>query len=600
MKYVVVTGGVVSGLGKGITSSSIGVLLKACGLNVTSIKIDPYLNSDAGTMSPYEHGEVYVLDDGGEADLDLGNYERFLETTLTKDHNITTGKIYAQVIARERKGDYLGKTVQVVPHITDAIQAWIERVATIPVDGQGNRGAQPDVCMIELGGTVGDIESMVFLEALRQFRYKVGQDNFCHVHVSLVPIVGAVGEPKSKPTQHGIKELRAAGLSPDIIICRSSQPLSRSIVAKISSACMVPATHVVSVHDVSNIYKVPCLLLEQRVPGLVLNTLRINKMPPDELPVWKNMGEKVEAAQHQVKIAIVGKYTGLSDSYLSVTKSLNHAGIAADTRVDIEWVEASHLEENTKHKQPEVYEAAWKTIKQMQGILVPGGFGDRGTEGKILVIQYCRENNIPFFGICLGMQVAVIEYARHMCGLENATSTEFDQSTDTPLIVYMPEISTTHLGGTMRLGSRRTQIKENTLASQVYNGEKSIHERHRHRYEVNPEYVETLTEKGLTFSGVDDEKIRMEIIELKNHPFFFACQYHPEFLSRPTRPSPPFLAFVQAAAGLFVRKDGAVNSKNTSRAQTPLVDSVTTPIKNLSINHSTSSPSSSSSSSSSS
>lgn len=524
-------------------------------------------------MSPYEHGEVYVLDDGGEADLDLGNYERFLETRLTRDHNITTGKVYAQVIAKERKGDYLGKTVQVIPHITDAIQNWIERVAKIPVDPR-RPNAEPDVCMIEFGGTVGDIESMVFLEALRQLRYRCGEDNVCHVHVSLVPVVGAVGEPKSKPTQHGVKELRAVGLSPDIIICRSSQALTRSVISKISQFCMVPSSHVISVHDVSNIYMVPVLLLEQRVCGLVLNSLKINKMPPEELTQWKEIGEKVEnPANGTVSIAIVGKYTGLSDSYLSVTKSLHHAGIAIDAKIQIEWIDSSHLEPATKDKNPSQYDAAWSTLKSVAGILVPGGFGDRGVEGKVLAIQYAREQKVPFFGICLGFQIAVIEYARHVLGLSDATSGEFDPDAEHPVVVYMPEISQTHLGGTMRLGGRRSRLKEHSLAMQVYGGEETIVERHRHRYEVNPDYVSRLTSAGLVFSGVDDdEKIRMECVELgssTSHPFFLGVQYHPEFLSRPMHPSPPFLAFVQAAAGKFIRKDVAPKKALTSGRASP-------------------------------
>ena len=452
-----------------------------------------------------------------------------------------------------------GKTVQVIPHITDAIQNWIERVAKIPVDPR-HPNAEPDVCLVEFGGTVGDIESMVFLEALRQLRYRVGEDNVCHVHVSLVPTVGAVGEPKSKPTQHGVKELRSVGLSPDIIICRSTEPLERSVISKISSFCMVPSSHVISVYDVSNIYMVPVLLLEQRVAGLVLNCLKINKMPPEDLPQWREIGKKIESPSNgEISIAIVGKYTGLSDSYLSVTKSLHHAGIAIDTKVKIEWVDSAHLEPATKSKNPSQWEKAWSTVKSVKGILVPGGFGDRGVDGKVLAIQYARENKVPFFGICLGFQIAVIEYARNVLGLSDATSGEFDPDAEHPVVVYMPEISQTHLGGTMRLGARRSRLLDNSLAMQIYNGEGTIMERHRHRYEVNPEYIQRLSDGGLVFSGVDDEeRIRMECVELKpeaDHPFFFGCQYHPEFTSRPMIPSPPFLAFVEAAAGRFTRKN---------------------------------------------
>ena len=561
MKYVVVTGGVVSGLGKGITSSSVGVLLQGCGLRVTSIKIDPYLNTDAGTMSPYEHGEVFVLADGGEADLDLGNYERFLDCHLTKDHNITTGKVYAQVINRERKGDYLGKTVQVVPHITDAIQDWIHRVAHLPAE-KGSE-ARPDVCMIELGGTVGDIESMVFLEALRQYRYRVGGDNFALIHVSLVPVVGAVGEPKSKPTQHGVRELRAAGLQPDLIICRSTQPLDRNVISKISQFCMVSPSHVISVHDVSNIYKVPLLLHEQRVASLVLDCLHLHLMPPDDshLARWRGLAEDGDASQQSIRIGIVGKYTGLADSYLSVTKALDHAGMSCHVHVEVVWIDSGELEESRKASKADKYEAAWEKLLSLQGILIPGGFGDRGVEGKVAAIRLAREKGIPFLGICLGMQVAVMEFARHVCGIAEATSAEFDPEGADPVIVYMPEIDREHLGGTMRLGSRTTQLAPHTLASQLYSHVPSISERHRHRYEVNPDYTQRLSEAGLVFSGKDETGQRMECIELSPashpHPFFFGCQYHPEFQSRPFRPSPPFLGFVRASAGKWVRKEKA-------------------------------------------
>ena len=556
MKYVIVSGGVVSGLGKGITSSSVGVLLQACNLRITSIKIDPYLNTDAGTMSPYEHGEVFVLNDGGEADLDLGNYERFLDVTLTKDHNITTGKVYAQVINRERKGDYLGKTVQVVPHITDAIQDWIHRVSHIPVDGSHKA---PDVCMIELGGTVGDIESMVFLEALRQYRYRVGNDNFAHIHVSLVPVVGAVGEPKSKPTQHGVRELRAAGLQPDLIICRSSKPLDRTVISKISQFCMVPPSHVISVHDVSNIYKVPLLLHDQRVSTLVLNCLHLHRMPPDDshLQQWKAIAEDDDRQHRTIRIGIVGKYTGLSDSYLSVTKSLDHAAMANHVNVDTVWIDSSALEESTARSKPDKYKEAWDSLLSLHGILIPGGFGNRGVEGKIAAIKHAREKKVPFLGICLGMQVAVIEYAKNVCGIEEATSGEFDDKAEHQVILYMPEIDREHMGGTMRLGARDTLVTPNTLASSLYSHKPTISERHRHRYEVNPDYTHILAEHGLTFSGKDEKGERMECIELSDtvHPFFFGCQCHPEFQSRPFRPSPPFLGFVAASAGKWTRRD---------------------------------------------
>lgn len=557
MKYVLVTGGVVSGLGKGITASSIGVLLKGCGLSVTSIKIDPYLNKDAGTMSPYEHGEVFVLADGGEADLDLGNYERFLGTTLTKDHNLTTGKAYDQVITRERRGDYLGKTVQVVPHVTDAIQDWIRTAAAIPVDSDGST---PDVCIIELGGTVGDIESMVFLEALRQFRFHVGSDNLCQVHVSLTPILGAVGEPKSKPTQHSVRELRAAGLAPDLIVCRSSVPLNRAVIEKISLFCMVPSSHVVSVHDVPSLYHVPQLLLDQRVPSMVLNCLKLNVMPPANLSQeWQDLVKTVDilqsGARPSVKVALVGKYTGLKDSYLSVLKAIHHACLRVGINDEVVWVDASSLEIQAREEEPEDYAKAWADLKASDCILIPGGFGTRGVEGKILAAQYARENKVPYLGICLGMQVAVIEYARHVLGKKHGNSTEFDEETPEPIVVYMPEVPQGQLGGTMRLGSRVTHIQEGSLAQELYAGHTEVWERHRHRYEVNPEVVAELEGKGLVFSGKDDEGKRMEIIELSNaaHPFYFGCQFHPEFQSHPLNPSPPFMGFIVAATKVLKR-----------------------------------------------
>mmetsp|Transcript_27491 Transcript_27491/g.66876 ORF Transcript_27491/g.66876 Transcript_27491/m.66876 type:complete len:601 (-) Transcript_27491:374-2176(-) len=577
MKYILVSGGVVSGLGKGITSSSIGVLLKAAGIHVTSIKIDPYLNTDAGTMSPYEHGEVFVLDDGGEADLDLGNYERFMNVNLTRDHNITTGKIYSQVIEKERRGDYLGKTVQVVPHVTDALQDWIERVAQIPVDDSKSK---PEVCLIELGGTVGDIESMVFLEALRQFRFRVGAGNFCHIHVSLVPVVHSVGQQKTKPTQHGIMTLRSTGHSPDIICCRSTKPLVREIQRKIALSCMVPASNVISVHDCKNIYHVPLLLRKQRVPEIVLNALKLNKMPAESMPKWNAMVYREDNATKEVRIAVVGKYTGLSDSYLSVIKALKHAANSAKLKLNIQWVESMDLEQHqhsggvspsdakasfsplTTPERPspsrppkaERHKSSWDIIRNCHGILIPGGFGARGVQGKILAVQHARLNNIPFFGICLGMQVSVIEFARNVLHLEDANSTEFDQHPENPVVIFMPEGSKTHMGGTMRLGSRQTNIEKESLGFKIY-GKTEVHERHRHRYEVNPKYVKALEDSGLRFTGKSIDGKRMEITELKSpHPFFIGVQYHPEFKSRPMYPHPIFLSFIKASSKREVKR----------------------------------------------
>lgn len=480
VKYLLVSGGCCSGLGKGVSSSSLGVLLQKSGLSVSSMKVDPYVNTDAGTMSPYEHGEVYVLDDGGEVDLDLGNYERFLGTTLSREHNITTGKIYQHVIDRERRGDYLGKTVQVIPHITDAVQDWIERVAALPVDGS-NRA--PDVCIIELGGTVGDIESSMFLEALRQFKFRVGSDNFCHVHVSLVPTVGSDAEQKSKPTQHSVRELRAAGLPPDLLFCRSKAPLDRSVVKKISLFCMVPPTHVISVHDVTNIMFVPLELNRQSVTNIVLSQLRLNRMGPDDLPEWRALATRVDSSHQSVRIAMVGKYTNMSDAYLSVTKSLFYAGIHSDHKVEIVWIESDALEHRTRIAKPELFADAWRRLRSCHGVLVPGGFGDRGVEGMILAAHYARTKRVPYFGICLGMQVAVIEFCRAELGLTQATSAEFDPATPQPVIVFMPEITKGKMGGTMRLGARRTLIQKGSTAHYLY-GKRVVSERHRHRYEV--------------------------------------------------------------------------------------------------------------------
>lgn len=537
-----------SGLGKGVTASSIGVVLKACGLRVTSIKIDPYLNTDAGTMSPFEHGEVFVLDDGGEVDLDLGNYERFLDVRLTRDNNITTGKIYQSVLEKERRGDYLGKTVQVVPHITDGIKNWIESVSAIPVDG---KEGPADVCVIELGGTVGDIESMPFIEALRQLLFSVGQNNFCLIHVSLIPVLGVVGEQKTKPTQHSVRELRALGLTPHFLACRSAEPLLENTRQKLSQFCHVPVDNILNIHDVPNIWHIPLLLRNQNAHDAILRHLELQSVANvPNLQEWTERAGTFDNLTNSVRIAMVGKYVGMADSYLSVVKALLHACIACSLKPAIDWIAASDLEDDCAASTPEAHAMAWRTLRNAACVLVPGGFGDRGVKGMILAAKYARENRIPYLGICLGMQISVIEIARNVLGLERANSSEFDAETPNPVVIFMPEGSKTHMGSTMRLGSRRTLFQTpDCLTAKLYHNSEYVDERHRHRYEVNPDLVSTLEESGLKFVGKDETGKRMEILELTGHPFYVGAQFHPEFKSRPGRPSPLFLGFILAAIG---------------------------------------------------
>ncbi|EFJ20233.1 hypothetical protein SELMODRAFT_109323 [Selaginella moellendorffii] len=536
MKYVVVTGGVVSGLGKGITASSIGVLLQACGLRVTAIKIDPYLNVDAGTMSPFEHGEVFVLNDGGEVDLDLGNYERFLDITLTRDNNITTGKIYQSVFDRERRGDYLGKTVQAIPHVTNEIHDWIQRASKVSVDG---KEGEADVCLIELGGTVCDMESEAFFRALSDFEFRLGRENFCLVHVSLVPVLGVVGEQKTKPTQHSVQALRALGLTPTLLACRSAKPLEKSTREKLALFCHVPAHHIFGIHDVSNIWHVPLLLRDQNVHLAILERLNLSTARQPELSQWEQRAQRLDTLSSGIRIGMVGKYTGLADSYLSVIKALQHAAFSCEKKLEIEWVASSDLEDDAPQS---LRTAAWTKLKARNSFFFPGGFGDRGIQGKLLAAKYARENNVPYLGICLGMQIAVIEFARSVLGLDGAHSTEFDPATPHPCVVYMPEISKTHKGGTMRLGARRTLFQTtNCITAKLYGNAMFVDERHRHRYEVNPEMVSSLENAGLCFVGRDETGRRMEIVELASHKFYVGVQFHPEFKSRPGKPSPVFL-----------------------------------------------------------
>ncbi|XP_040020483.1 CTP synthase 1 isoform X1 [Gasterosteus aculeatus] len=549
MKYILVTGGVISGIGKGIIASSVGTILKSCGLRVTAIKIDPYINIDAGTFSPYEHGEVFVLDDGGEVDLDLGNYERFLDIRLTRDNNLTTGKIYQSVINKERRGDYLGKTVQVVPHITDAIQEWVMKQARISVDDDG---VEPQVCVIELGGTVGDIESMPFIEAFRQFQFKVKRENFCNIHVSLVPQPKATGEQKTKPTQNSVRELRGLGLSPDLIMCRCSSPLETSAKEKISMFCHVEPTQVICVHDVSSVYRVPLLLEDQGVVSYLCErlSLPVEVKPRKMLTKWKEMADRSARLLEHVSIALVGKYTKLSDSYTSVVKALEHSALAVNHKLEIKYIDSADLETSTLQGDPVKYHEAWQKLCSSHGVLVPGGFGVRGTEGKMHAIHWARKQNKPFLGVCLGMQLAVCEFARDVLGWEDANSTEFNPESTHPVVIDMPEHNPGQMGGTMRLGKRRTIFKSSTsVLRKLYGGVEFVDERHRHRFEVNPELKHHFEKRGLHFVGEDVEGERMEIIELDDHCYFVGVQYHPEFTSRPIKPSPPYFGLLLAAAG---------------------------------------------------
>lgn len=526
-KYIFVTGGVVSSLGKGITAASLGRLLKNRGLKVTIQKFDPYINVDPGTMSPYQHGEVFVTDDGAETDLDLGHYERFIDINLSKNSNVTTGKIYSHVITKERRGDYLGGTVQVIPHITNEIK---ERVF------RAGKEAGSDVVITEIGGTVGDIESLPFLEAIRQIKSDIGRDNVMYVHVTLIPYIKAAGEVKTKPTQHSVKELRSIGIQPNVIVCRTEYPLADDLKRKIGQFCDVDAGAVVECRDASTLYEVPLMLREQGLDDIVVNHLKLQAGQPD-MTEWEELVARVKSLHKTTEIAIVGKYVALHDAYLSIVESLGHAGISADSEVKIRWVDAELLtDENVANE-----------LNGVHGILVPGGFGDRGIEGKISAIRYAREAKIPFFGICLGMQVAVIEYARNVVGLNGANSAEINPSTPYPVIDLLPDQKDIEdLGGTMRLGLYPCKISHETTAFREY-GEELVYERHRHRYEFNNEYREAIEAAGLVISGTSPDGRLVEMVELADHPWFLAVQFHPEFTSRPNRPQPLFKGFVQAA-----------------------------------------------------
>ncbi len=533
-KHVFVTGGVASSLGKGLTASSLGRLLKSRGLRVTMQKLDPYINVDPGTMNPFQHGEVFVTDDGGETDLDLGHYERFVDVPLSRKSNATTGSIYQAVLAKERRGAYLGETVQVIPHITNEIK---ERILSLATD-------DVDVVITEVGGTVGDIEILPFLEAIRQFRKDVGRENVFYVHVTLVPFIGPSGEQKTKPTQHSVTELRSRGIQPDAIVCRSDRPIATRLKEKISQLCDVPEEAVVSAIDADSLYEIPLVLHDEGLDDYVCRLLELDDGEPD-LADWTALVDRVAAADQEVHIGLVGKYVNLPDAYLSVVEALRHGGYGCGARVTIDWISADDLEGML----------ADGRLSQLDGIVVPGGFGFRGIEGKITAAGYAREHEIPFLGLCLGMQCAVIEFARNVCGLAGANSSEFDSQTPHPVIDLMDEQrDVVDMGGTMRLGAWPARLAAGSVVREAY-GEEVVYERHRHRYEVNNRYRQALEDAGMSCSGTSPDGRLVEFVELPGHPFFVGTQAHPEFKSRPDRPHPLFAAFVEAARR---RADGRV------------------------------------------
>jgi len=534
-KYIFVTGGVVSSLGKGVAAASIGALLEARGFKVTVMKLDPYVNVDPGTMSPYQHGEVFVTDDGAETDLDLGHYERFTHSVTSKLHNYTTGRIYETVINKERRGDYLGKTVQVIPHVTDEIKAAMRRVS-----------GGHDVVIIEIGGTVGDIESLPFLEAIRQLRLELGRNNAVNVHLTLVPYIAAAEELKSKPTQHSVRELRAIGIQADLLLCRVDRPMPEELRRKIALFCNVAPEQVIAARDVSTIYEVPLLFAREGLDETLLDQLNLPHYERD-LGRWETLVSKIKNPKDSVKIGIVGKYVELPDAYKSLNEALLHGGIANDCRVDLVYISAEEIESGTWPRQ----------VFEVDGLLVPIGFGPRGTEGKIRAIRYAREHKVPFFGICLGMQCMTIEFARNVCGIDKATSTEFDPDASQPVIYKLRDLlGVEEMGGTMRLGAYPCELAEGTLARRIYD-EPAISERHRHRYEVNQKYLAKLKEHGLVVSGLSPDGKFVEMVELADHPWFLGCQFHPEYKSKPTDPHPLFVSYIGAALVEKRRRQGA-------------------------------------------
>lgn len=542
VKYVFVTGGVVSSLGKGICASALGMLLKARGLSVTIMKFDPYLNVDPGTMNPFQHGEVYVTDDGAETDLDLGHYERFLDQSLSQDNNITTGRIYNTIITKERRGDYLGATVQVIPHVTDEIKATLVRLAT---------KNKVDVVIGEIGGTVGDIESQPFLEAIRQLGLDLGRDNVMYIHVTLVPYLQAGGELKTKPTQHSVKALREIGIQPDMLICRTSHHLSEDMKGKIGLFCNVRNEAVIEAEDVSSIYQIPLRFSQQKLDSLVVEHLRLSTREPDLAP-WTAMVEKGSSAARTVEIAICGKYVNLADAYKSINESFFHAGVDNGAKVKLSWVDTEKINRDN----------AAQELGRFDGILIPGGFGYRGIDGKLEAIRYSRMNGVPMFGICLGLQCAIIEFARNVCGLSEAASEEFDSGSPDLVISLMPDQEKViDMGGTMRLGAYPCDLKSGSQVGKIYGADK-IAERHRHRFEVNNKYRQVLEEKGMVFSGLSPDGRLVEIIELPGHPWFIGCQFHPELKSRPMRPHPLFRDFVAAAIRFQSARKKSVTGKS--------------------------------------
>jgi CTP synthase len=541
-KHIFVTGGVASSLGKGLTASSLGRLLKMRGLRVTMQKLDPYINVDPGTMNPFEHGEVFVTDDGGETDLDLGHYERFIDENLTRSSNATTGSIYQSVLAAERRGDYLGKTVQVIPHITDEIKRRIRRIATDDLD----------VVITEVGGTVGDIEILPFLESIRQFRNEVGRDNVCYIHVTLVPFIGPSGEQKTKPTQHSVTELRSRGIQPDVIVCRSEEPLSESLKRKISNMCDVDNRAVINAADARNIYELPLILHEEGLDDFVCDVLRIDSKV--DLSSWESLVSQVDDAVRPVRIGLIGKYVELQDAYLSVVESLKHAGFHHGAKVEIDWIQAEDVEGLL----------ASGRLEDLDGVVIPGGFGPRGVEGKIAAAAFTRENNVPCLGLCLGMQVMTIEFARHVLGMTDANSTEFDPATQHPVIDLMhDQRDVTDKGGTMRLGAYYAVLQPGTKVADAY-GEMVVSERHRHRYEFNSNFRTRFEEAGFICSGTSPDKRLVEFIEIVDHPYWVATQAHPEFKSRPDRPHPLFRELIAAA---LTYRDQRTSSSAVSSAR---------------------------------